>query len=216
MLRCRRRRRQRRSRGLVPRAVKAPAATTPAPTAAAPALPAITVPEVTVPAVSLPRCAAPGGEASGRAVCRRCSCRPSACSYRSCPDQLSGRADVDHALVLDRHEWCAQARDQVLGLREQLVGRGLLVAAVWDFDAHLPHGAGIQPRVLQLLEQPIAIRNPRRFDLDRLLGHETDVSRVGGANPYSGHPVRPLTRGVTLPSPCPTPGRGCRRHVQKG
>ena len=59
----------------------------------------------------------------------------------------------------------------MLGLREQLVGRGLFVATVGDLDADLSHGAGIQAGVLQLLEQPISIRNPRRFDLDRLLGH---------------------------------------------
>jgi hypothetical protein len=80
--------------------------------------------------------------------------------------------------VLHRHEWCAQGRDQVLRLREQLVGCGLGVVAVWNFDAHLSHGAGVKPGLLQLAEQAIAIRNSRGFDLDRFLGHETDVSRV--------------------------------------
>jgi acyl-CoA reductase-like NAD-dependent aldehyde dehydrogenase len=63
-------------------------------------------------------------------------------------------------------------------MREQLVGCGLGVVAVWNFDAHLSHGAGVKPGLLQLAEQAIAIRNSRGFDLDRFLGHETDVSRV--------------------------------------
>ena len=43
------------------------------------------------------------------------------------------RADVDRALVLDGHEWCADGHDHVLGVGERLV-RDLLAVAI---DPHL-------------------------------------------------------------------------------
>ena len=155
--------------------VKAPTATTPAPTATGRAAAGrSTVPEVTVPAVSLPDVQLPEVKLP---------------TVQAPPVQLP-TVQLPAALISSRagwwqitpscwHEWCAQARDQMLGLREQLVGRGLLVATVGDLDADLSHRARIQPSLLQLLEQPIAIRNPRRLDVDRFLGHETGVSGVG-------------------------------------
>ena len=56
----------------------------------------------------------------------------------------------------------------MLGLRAELVGRSLGVAAAWALDPDLSDGAGIQPRIPQLMEQPIPVRNPRRLDLDVL------------------------------------------------
>ena len=56
----------------------------------------------------------------------------------------------------------------------------------------------------------------RELGLETLDLYLETKSVLVSASPKAVRPVRPLTRGVTLPSPCPTPGRGCGRHVQEG
>ena len=56
-----------------------------------------------------------------------------------------GRADVDHALVLDRHEWRAEAHDHALDLREQLVGASS-ASPLRDLDLDLVRRLGRRGR----------------------------------------------------------------------
>src|SRR3954452_17747360 len=94
--------------------------------------------------------------------------RPTVWLWRVCPlcaDSLGvsaqRRADVDHALVLDRHERRAERHDHPFNTRVHVVA----VAGV-DLDVDLAHWLCIQPRFLKLLQEPVAVRDPRRMHVD--------------------------------------------------
>src|SRR3954451_18725487 len=61
------------------------------------------------------------------------------------------RPDVDHAVVLDRHEGSAQARDHILRMHHQVVAVKVRIVAARNLDAHLVHRAAIEPGFAQLL-----------------------------------------------------------------
>src|SRR5712691_13216457 len=75
------------------------------------------------------------------------------------------RADVDHALVLDRDVGGADRIDQLLRPREHVVA-GFFVAAVLaaDLDAHLVDRTGIEPRLTQLGQQAVPVGDPCGLD----------------------------------------------------
>src|SRR6266540_7265717 len=99
--------------------------------------------------------AAAGAMASPRSASASARARPR-CSNAA--PLTNGRADVDHALVLDRHERGAEAHDHVLGLREELVGCVLGVVAARNLDGDLVHRSGVDARLLQLMQQTIPVR----------------------------------------------------------
>src|SRR5437763_530294 len=73
------------------------------------------------------------------------------------------RADVDHALVLDRHERRADAEDHALDLVEELA----VGSTDRDDDADLVLRRGIEALVAQRLEQPVAVVDACGLDPDR-------------------------------------------------
>src|SRR5207248_10494619 len=77
------------------------------------------------------------------------------------PRLAERRPDVDHALVLDRHEGRADRHDHPLD-----VGEDLLVVAGRDLDSDLVDGLGLEAALEQLAEEPLAIRDARGLHLE--------------------------------------------------
>src|SRR5207249_684003 len=75
------------------------------------------------------------------------------------------RPDVDRSVVLDRHEGCPDAHDHALGVPEELIGGLVAIAVDGDLDSDLVNGSRVQPVLPQLLEQPVAIRDPGSLNL---------------------------------------------------
>ena len=84
------------------------------------------------------------------------------------------RADVDDAAVLDRHEVGADAHRHVLDVREDLVGHLVSVVSDPDFDLHLAYRVRIEVRLAEVRQQPVAIRDPRRLNLE-VVAHTTSI-----------------------------------------
>src|SRR5919204_1613987 len=74
-------------------------------------------------------------------------------------------SDVNRPLVLDGHEGRSDAHDQILGVGEQIVTGALRVVAARDRDADLVDRLGVEPGLPQLLQEPVAIGDPRGLDL---------------------------------------------------
>src|SRR3954447_15792112 len=89
-------------------------------------------------------------------LCRLC---------RLCADSLGvsaqRRADVDHALVLDRHERGAERHDHPFDARVHVVA----VAGV-HLDVDLADGLRVEACLLELLQEPVAVGDPRRMHVD--------------------------------------------------
>ena len=79
-----------------------------------------------------------------------------------------GRADVDHVFVLRRHEGGADAHDHALDVGEDLVGRLVVALGALDGDAELVDRLRLEAGLLELPEQPVTVRDPCCFDLDRV------------------------------------------------
>src|SRR3954451_9589865 len=88
------------------------------------------------------------------------SARSLATTSQCCTGALAeGRADVDHAVVLHRHERCTEALDHSLDLREHLVIGRL------HLDPDLVDRTRVKACLLQLVEQAIAVGNGCCLDL---------------------------------------------------
>jgi len=83
------------------------------------------------------------------------------------------RADVDHAVVLHRHERRSEAGDHPFDLRQE----ALVVGP--DFDPDLVQRLCVQPCVPQLLEEAVAVRNARSFDVS-VLSHNPGLPAASG------------------------------------
>src|SRR5438067_5636474 len=77
-----------------------------------------------------------------------------------------GRADVDHALVLDRHEGCADRQDHVLD-----VGKDLVVVTGDHLDLDLVDRARVQAGLAEFGEEPVAVGDPRSLDVNLIRRH---------------------------------------------
>src|SRR5919204_4707338 len=74
------------------------------------------------------------------------------------------RAQIDHALVLDRHERSAEIDDEALDVGEQLLG----LIPGRDLDTDLVQRPSVETVLLQPLEEAIPVRNPRSRHLHHL------------------------------------------------
>src|SRR5919201_407732 len=104
--------------------------------------------------------------ATSTAIPRACGCAPptsaairrasSGCSWSSYCRGTSaeGRTDVDHAVVVERHERRADRNDHPLD-----VGEDFLVVARRDLDPDLVDGLRLEAALAQLVQQPVAIRD---------------------------------------------------------
>ena len=108
----------------------------------------------------------------------------------SCADLTDGRAHVDDALVLDRDEGRAERHDHSL---DPLVDLALLTGANLDLD--LADRLRIQPCVLELLQEPVAVGDPRCLDVDGV-GHRRILSGRAREN-FSRALRQSATEGVT-------------------
>src|SRR5439155_964519 len=92
------------------------------------------------------------------------------------PDGLLAQrwADVDHALVLDRDEARADSHRHVLDVGEDLVARLAAIADVHG-DLQLAHRARVKACLTQFQDQPVAIGNSCRFDLEGV-AHQPGLS----------------------------------------
>jgi len=68
--------------------------------------------------------------------------------------------------VLDGHEGRADAHDHPLRVREELVCELLALALHGHLDPHLVDRTRVEPALPKLLEQPVAVGNPSRLDLN--------------------------------------------------
>jgi hypothetical protein len=94
------------------------------------------------------------------------------------------RPDVDHVLVLDRHEGRADAHDDVLDLGENVLAGVIFLEA--DLDLELADGLRRKAVLDEALEQPVSIWDPSCLNLHEF-GHETTLAWIqDGANPALG------------------------------
>src|SRR5581483_8191251 len=98
------------------------------------------------------------------------------------PELADGRPDVDHALVLDRHERRADLHDQALDLAEDLVVVGL------HGDPELAVRARLEAVLLQELEELVAIRDACCLDVD---GHRVSLGLLGSNTCPAGRARNP-------------------------
>src|SRR5438034_1280913 len=89
-----------------------------------------------------------------------------AASATSAEPLAERRADVDDAVVLDRHEWSAEIHDHALDGGEDLVAGLERIGGARDLDADFVHRASFDSLVLEQLQKPVAIGNPRGLDLN--------------------------------------------------
>ena len=72
----------------------------------------------------------------------------------------------------------AEIEDDALDLTEQRVAGGVFVVAAGHLELDLADRPGVDSLVVEQLEQPVPIGNPRRLDLNRCHSHLSLLFRI--------------------------------------
>src|SRR5581483_10417743 len=84
-------------------------------------------------------------------------------------------ADVDDAVVLDRHEGVADVHDQLLGAADEVVVAPAVRAV--DVDLHLADRLRSEARLEEVVEQPVPVWDPSCAD-GHGLAHGHSIPRI--------------------------------------
>jgi len=94
--------------------------------------------------------------------------------------------------VLLGDEGGAEIEDHAFDLRQEILARGVVVVAAGNLELDLADRSGVDPFVLEELEQPVPIWNPCCLDLNRRPGHPASCFRIR-------NPVYPVDRAEKPP-----------------
>ena len=113
-------------------------------------------------------------------------------------DPADRRPDVDHALVLDRHERRADLHDQVLDLGET---SSETCCSLPSHGTSMPTssiGARLEPARCERTQEPVAIGDARRLDVDRAR-HRVLLARLFGSDLRTCYGLRAARGAVSDP-----------------